>query len=57
MLFETAMEISNVRCDLLHHLAIRLELQSQHAVCAGMLRPHVEDHLLAFVDFNFHKTP
>jgi hypothetical protein len=57
MLFETAMEISNVRCDLLHHLAIRLELQSQHTVCAGMLRPHVEDHLLAFVGFDLHKTP
>jgi hypothetical protein len=24
---------------------------------AGMLRPHVEDHLLAFERLNLHKTP
>jgi hypothetical protein len=57
MLFETAMEIPDVRSDLLYHLAVRLELQSQHTMRAGMLRPHVEDHLLAFEGFDLHKSP
>src|SRR5262249_24279036 len=52
-LLGAAVQIAQVRSDLGDDLAIGPQHQPQHAVSAGMLRPHVDEHLVgANVEFN-----
>ena len=47
------MQIADVRRDFGDDLAVGPQHQPQHAVRAGMLRPHVDEHLVgADVEFN-----
>ncbi len=47
MLFEAAVQVADVGAHVLHHLAVRLELQPEHAVGARVLGTHVERHQVA----------
>ena len=52
-LLGTAVQVAQMRCDLVNDFPVRPEEQAQHAVRAGMLRPHVDEHLVgADVEFN-----
>jgi hypothetical protein len=46
VLLEAAVEVADVRPRRLHHLAVGLELDAQHAVRRRVLRAHVEDHVV-----------
>ena len=46
-LFEAAVQVAHVRVDVDDFFAFQLDDQTQHAVCAGMVRSHVDDHVLA----------
>ena len=46
-LLHTPVQIPDHRGALGHRLAVQRQHQAQHAVSRGVLRPHVEDHLLA----------
>ena len=45
-LLGTAMQIADVRCHFRDNFAIRPQDESQHAVSAGVLRTHVDKHLV-----------
>ena len=52
-LFGAAMQIADVRRDFRNDLAVGPQHQPQHAVRAGMLRAHVDEHLVgANVEFD-----
>ena len=46
-LLGAAMQIADVRLDLRDDLAVGSQHQAQHAVRAGVLRPHVDEHLVS----------
>ena len=45
-LFRTPMEIADVGLDLGDDFAVGAEHEPEHAMRAGMLRPHVDEHLV-----------
>ena len=45
-LFRAAMQVAQVGRDFRYDLAVSPEDQPQHAVRAGMLRPHVDEHFV-----------
>ena len=45
-LFRRAVQVADVRSDLGDDLAVGPQHQAQHAVRAGVLRPHVDQHLV-----------
>ena len=45
-LLRRAVQIADVRRDFGHHFAVGPQRQPQHAVRAGMLRAHVDEHLV-----------
>jgi len=47
-LFGAAVQVADVRGNLADHLAIGPQRQPQHAVRTGMLRAHVDQHLVGF---------
>ena len=49
VLFEASMKITDMGDRLGDNLAIRLELEAQHPVSGGVLRPHVQGHDIAAV--------
>ena len=52
-LFSTSMQVPDVRSDLVDNFTISSQQQSQHAMCAGMLRSHIDEHFVcANVEFN-----
>ena len=46
VLFNTGMQKANVRDSANNGLTVELDDESQHAVCAGMLRSHIQHHRL-----------
>jgi hypothetical protein len=44
--FEAAVQIPNMRPDVLHQLSVQRKLQPQHAVSTGMLRSHLQDEVI-----------
>ncbi len=52
-LLGAAVQIADVRRDFADDLAVGPQHQAQHAVRAGVLRPHVDEHLVgADVEFD-----
>jgi hypothetical protein len=45
-LLGAAVQVADVRLDLRDDLAVGPQHQPEHAVRAGMLRPHVDEHLV-----------
>ena len=46
MFFKAAMQIPNMRSDVLHQFPVQREFQPQHAVGTGMLRSHLQDEVI-----------
>ena len=49
-LFHPGVEVANDRLGAADDLAFQLDLEAEHPVGRGVLRPHVEDHALVLVD-------
>jgi hypothetical protein len=47
-LLGAAVEVAHDGRHLAHHLAVGADHEAQHAVGGGVLRPHVEEHVLGF---------
>src|SRR5215470_8486517 len=44
--FKAAMQIPDMRSNVLHQLSVQRELQPQHTMGTGMLRSHLQDEII-----------